>query len=68
MLALDIHDPTTKQAMAGIECAAMSWAVATNPLEIDLDLNTRCLVGGMAWAMYLRYLHGGAKTVPTKLV
>jgi hypothetical protein len=45
--------------MAGIECAMMSYVVATNPFGIDADLETRCAIGGVVWAMYLRYLNGG---------
>ena len=57
--SLDIHDPTAVQSMAGLECAMMSYAVATNPFGIDADIETRCVIGGVVWAMYLRYLNGG---------
>ena len=64
--SLDIHDPTAVQSMAGVECAMMSYVVATNPFGIDADLETRCVIGGVVWAMYLRYLqNGGGRRVST---
>ena len=59
MQSLDVHDPIINQSMAGVECAMMSYAVATNPFGIDADLETRCVIGGVVWAMYLRYLQNG---------
>ena len=64
--SLDVHDSTAVQSMAGVECAMMSYAVATNPFGIDADLETRCVIGGVAWALYLRYLqNGGGRRVST---
>ena len=65
--SLDVHDSTAVQSMAGVECAMMSYAVATNPFGIDADLETRCVIGGVVWALYLRYLqNGGGRRVSTK--
>ena len=63
--SLDVHDSTAVQSMAGVECAMMSYAVATNPFGIDADLETRCVIGGVAWALYLRYLQNGRRRVST---
>jgi len=59
MQSLDVHDPLINQSMAGVECAMMSYAVATNPFGFDADLETRCVIGGVVWALYLRYLQNG---------
>ena len=64
--SLDVHDPTAVQSMAGVESAVMSYVVATNPFGIDADLETRCVIGGAVWALYLRYLqNGGGRRVST---
>jgi hypothetical protein len=65
MQSLDVHDPLIHQSMAGVECAMMSYAVATNPFGFDADLETRCVIGGVVWALYLRYLQNGGRRVST---
>jgi hypothetical protein len=65
MQSLDVHDPLINQSVAGIESAMMSYVVATNPLGFDADLETRCVIGGVVWALYLRYLQNGGRRVST---
>ena len=49
---LDVHDPTMIKVASGVEVASMCWAVGTNPMDIDLSFEMRCLAGGLVWIGY----------------
>ena len=48
MQIMDVHNPTTNQSMAGVECAMMSFVVATNPLG-SIDNQQSCFVLFLFW-------------------
>jgi hypothetical protein len=45
-------EPLPNRVAAGMECAMLSYTVATDPLNSNLPLLHRCMVAGVAWVAY----------------
>ena len=46
------YDPLPNRLAAGVECAMVSYAVGTDPLNSNLPLVQRCMVAGVFWVAY----------------
>ena len=51
------YDPTLSRVFMSIEVGGVSYLVATNPMNLQIPLVGRCLVGAGAWYMYESFLN-----------
>ena len=51
------YDPTLSRVFMSMEVGGVSYLFATNPMNVQLPLVGRCLVGVRAWYMYEFFLN-----------
>ena len=50
--AMNNYEPLPNRVAAGVECAMVSYTVATDPMSSGLPLVQRCMVAGVVWVAY----------------